>query len=112
MWKDELDGNYKTEIVIGGAKSYSYILNTGKVVVKQKGITLDEANSAVVNFNSLKNMVLNNSELKSESRYQFLWDRKTKEVITGYISRSIHSTLNSKRDLNGYDTTPILKLLK
>ena len=113
QWKYELESEeYITEIVIGGAKSYSYKLNTGKVVVKQKGITLDEANSAVVNFDSLKNMVLNDGVIKSESRYQFQWDRSTKEIRTGYIARSIHSTLNSKRVLDGYDTTPILKLHK
>ena len=113
QWKYELgDEEFITEIVIGGAKSYSYILNTGKVVVKQKGITLDEANSAVVNFHSLKNMVLNDGVIKSESRYQFQWDRSTKEIRTGYIARSIHSTLNSKRVLDGYDTLPFQKLPK
>ena len=49
-WKDEMDGGHITEIVIGGAKSYSYTTDTGKVVVKQKGITLDVANSEIVNF--------------------------------------------------------------
>ena len=76
----------------------------------KKGITLDVANAAIVNFESMTNMVLNDDKLQSASRYQFQWDRKTKDVKTGQISRSIHSTLNSKRNLNGYDTTPILQL--
>ena len=106
QWKDELDGEHITEIVIGGAKSYSYKLSTGKVVVKQKGITLDVANAAVVNFDTMKHMVLNDEKLQSVPRYQFQWDKKLKNIITGEISRSIHSTINSKRDLDGYDTTP------
>jgi len=32
--------------------------------------------------------------------------QKSNNIITGQISRSIHSTINSKRDLDGYDTTP------
>jgi hypothetical protein len=117
QWKDELDGDHITEIVIGGAKSYAYMLEKGKVdkktkelvmaVVKQKGITLDEANSEVVNFETLKHMVLNDDTLQSVPRYQFQWDKKSKDIITGKLSRSIHSTINSKRDLDGYDTKPM-----
>jgi hypothetical protein len=88
QWKDELDGDHITEIVIGGAKSYAYMLEKGKVdkktkelvmaVVKQKGITLDEANSEVVNFETLKHMVLNDDTLQSVPRYQFQWDKKVR----------------------------------
>jgi hypothetical protein len=48
-WENEMSGNwYIKEIVIGGAKSYSYIKynpDTGeeKVVIRQKGVTLDRA---------------------------------------------------------------------
>ena len=97
---------------IGGAKSYAFTLSNGKIVVKQKGITLDMANAAVINFESMKQMVLNDDTLQSESRYQFQWDRKTKDVKTGKKSRNIHSTISSKRNLDGYDTTPILQLPK
>ena len=114
QWKDELEGDHITEIVAGGAKSYSYKLDKGimkkgrltKCVVKQKGITLDVANACAVNFDTLKHMVLNDETLQSVPRYQFQWDKKSKNIITGQISRSIHSTINSKRDLDGYDTTP------
>jgi hypothetical protein len=53
-WEDELKGGWITEVVIGGAKSYAYKTNTGKTVIKQKGITLDRANSSLVNFESIK----------------------------------------------------------
>ena len=50
-WEDEFKGvDYITEIVVSGAKSYAYITNKGKIVVRQKGITLDRANSEKVNF--------------------------------------------------------------
>ena len=60
QWEDELKGGWINEIVVGGAKSYSYITNTGKV--KQTGITLDRANESVVNFESLNTMVLNTTK--------------------------------------------------
>ncbi len=55
QWEDEFDGkDYIIELVIAGAKSYSFktaygCTKKGKVVVKQKGITLDRANDNVVN---------------------------------------------------------------
>ena len=94
-----------TEIVIGGAKSCSYMTDNCKVVIKQKGITLDVANSEVVNFNSMK-VFFNDGILQSIPRYQFQWGKATQNITTGKLSRSIHSTINSKPDLDGYDTTP------
>ena len=61
QWEDEFDGkDYIEELVIGGAKSYSYktafgCTKKGKVAVKQKGITLDRANDKVINFETMKN---------------------------------------------------------
>ena len=47
----------------------------GKVLVKQKVITLDMANDKVVNFHNLKTMVLNTNivyELDSEGQQEWL----------------------------------------
>ena len=43
-------GEWIVELVVGGAKSYAYRTHKGKIVVKQKGITLDKANETRVNF--------------------------------------------------------------
>ena len=75
-------------------------------MVKQKGITLDRANDQVVNFETMKDMVLNNKELKSMERHQFKWDNQTKDIVTKYIARSIKSTVKEKRTIDGYDTLP------
>ena len=77
QWEDEFDGkDYIDELVVGGAKSYSYktahgFTKKGQVVVNQKGITLDRANDDVVNFETMKKTVLNHSEIKSKERHQF-----------------------------------------
>ena len=98
--------DYIVELVIGGAKSYSYKTKEGKVVVKQKGITLDRANDKVINFETLKDMVLNCKELKSKERHQFKWDCQTKDIVIKYIARSIKSTVKENARLT--DTTQYL----
>ena len=53
--------------MVGGAKSNSYKTNKGKLVVKQKGITLDMADDEVVNFDTMRDMFLNGGTIKSKS---------------------------------------------
>jgi hypothetical protein len=67
---------------------------------------MDAANSKIITFETMRDMVLNNTSIKSEERYTFRWDAKTKDVITNFLSRSIRSTVNSKRTIDGYDTLP------
>jgi hypothetical protein len=106
-WEDEMaEGEFIIEFVFGGAKSYSYKTNAGKTVIKQKGITMDAANSKIITVETMRDMVLNNPSIKSEDRYTFRWDAKSKDVITQLLSRSIRSTVNSKRSIDGYDTLP------
>ena len=105
-WEDEFKGGWITELVVGGAKSYAYVTNKGKTVIKQKGITLDKANSSVVTFETMKNMVLNDNTIESEERFQFRWQNDTKDIVTVNIGRSIRSTISEKRTVIGYDTLP------
>ena len=82
-WESECKpGEFIIELVVGGAKSYSYKTNTGKTVIKQKGITMDVANSKIITFETMRDMVLNNTSIKSEDRYTFRWDAKSKDVVT------------------------------
>ena len=75
-------------------------------MVEQKAITLDRVNDQVVNFKTMKDMVLNNQVPKSMERHQFKWDNQTKDIVTKYIARSIKSTVKEKRTIDGYDTLP------
>ena len=76
-----------------------------KQVIKQKGITMDVANSAIITFETMRDMVINNNKLISDSRYTFAWT-KDKDVVTKFLSRTIRSTVDTKRTLTGYDTLP------
>jgi hypothetical protein len=92
---------------VAGAKSYAYISNKGKIVIKQKGITLDKANSNKFTFESVKDIVLKNAKLESEKRFQFVWNEKTKDVETRFISRTAKQTMETKRTLlSDYSTVP------
>ena len=68
QWEDEFGGkDYIEELVIGGGKSYAYktkygCTKKGKIQVKQKGITLDMSNDEVVNFDTMRDTVLNTTE--------------------------------------------------
>ena len=105
-WEDEFKGGWIKELVIGGAKSYAYISNKNKTVIKQKGITLDRANSSLVTFETMRDMILEDKPIQSEKRYQFRWGNETKDITTVFIGRSIRSTISEKRTINGYDTLP------
>ena len=107
-WEDEFKtGEWIDEIVVGGAKSYSYKTNKGKIVIKQKGITLDMANSNIFTFENVRDVVLKDVKLESEKRYTFRMNEKTKDIITKYQSRTVKTTVDTKRTVHAdYSTTP------
>ena len=88
-------------------RSYTYKTAKGETVVKQKGITLDRANEKKVNFETLRDMVLNHTPIQPEKRFQFKWETETKNIVTKYVSRSVRSTLKEKRTVIGYDSVPL-----
>jgi hypothetical protein len=95
------DGWRIIEIIIGGAKSYSYIKykpktdksekDQSETVIKQKGITLDRACADAVTFETIKNMVMDNSTIECPKRFQFLMD-KDKNISTKDIGKTIRPT--------------------
>ena len=93
-------------MVILGAKSYAYKTNKGKVSVKQKGITLDKTNSEIFTFEKMKLIALKHKSIESAKRFQFSYVNK--QVVTNYVSRTVKSTLDSKRICveNSFDTLP------
>ena len=105
-WGERTEGEFINEFVVGGAKSHCYKKNTGETVIKQKGITMDVANSEIITFETRRDMVLNNAIIKSEDRYTFNWEPKSNDIVTKFIGRSIRSTVSSKRTIDGFDTRP------
>ena len=67
---------------------------------------MDSANSTIITFETMRDMVLNTTSIKSEARYTFRWDSKSKDVVTQSLSLSISSTVNTTRTIEGFDTLP------
>ena len=58
QWSNELDadkGEYITEFVATGPKSYAYKTNLGKRECKAKGLTLDVTSAKYITLNRIKN---------------------------------------------------------
>ena len=52
-------------------------------------------------------MVLTNRSIKSEERYTFKTDSKTRTIRTDHLGRTVKLTIDSKRGPSGeYDTLP------
>ena len=67
-WEDEMkEGDWIVELAVGGAKSYAYRTHKGRIVVKQKGITLDHSNETRVNLETVKQMVLNQQVMNRQT---------------------------------------------
>jgi hypothetical protein len=122
-WEDDMKGQYATQFVGAGTKSYAYVLNDGTIKMKQEGITLDVANRAQITYDRFKAMVLNKdlieqikktkrgeksilvpSEIESAERFQFSWENR--EIITKFIKKSIKSIVKDKRMIHGFDSYP------
>jgi hypothetical protein len=54
----------------------------------------------------LKTWYLKNETIESAERYMFTWSNKNKDIETTYISRTVRSTMDSKRTIIGVDTLP------
>ncbi len=67
---------------------------------------MDVANTDIIKFKTMKEMVLNQGTLKSAKRFTFATDPKTREVVTKFLDRSVRSTVKEKRTVFGYDTLP------
>ena len=55
-------GEHIVEFVSGGPKNYAYKTNRGNEMCKVRGFTLHVTNSQLINFESVKRMVLDPSE--------------------------------------------------
>ncbi|XP_031330124.1 uncharacterized protein LOC116182909 [Photinus pyralis] len=113
---DELEaygeGSYITEFVSAGPKNYSYNVfstsdQTIKSVCKVKGITLNHKNSRIINFESMKDMVLSNSK---DSIYVYN-DRKIVRdkcynVISRPESKQYRISYSKRRRIENFDTLP------
>ena len=67
---------------------------------------MDVAHNSMFTFETIPNVVLDQTTIGSTERFQFKTDPRTKEIITKYIKRSVKSTIGEKRSTDGFETLP------
>jgi hypothetical protein len=87
MTSDLRPGEYIEEFVSGLPKNYAYRLVGGKTVCKVRGITLNYAASHLVNFNSIRHMILKDKEGEKHE----IVVHTDKEIKRKKARRSVHS---------------------
>jgi G:T-mismatch repair DNA endonuclease (very short patch repair protein) len=100
-------GAYMIEFVSGGPKNYAYIVvnSDGEIIgwcCKVKGITMNATNSALVNFESMKNIVTsdpNHSILLKEMRISRTKDHKVVTTEQQKTFRAVYTKRQLQPDL-------------
>ena len=104
---DELGpGTYIQSFISTGPKSYAYKLSNGETCVKVKGITLNYATSQVINFDSMRDVLLTDTEIKTPFRTRFKRD-KIHGQIFNIREQKTFKLVYTKRVLQpDYDSLP------
>ena len=102
---DELENDHIVEFISAGPKNYGYRTFNGKEVCKVRGFTLNFKNSQLINFESVKNIVLNdggsiytcnpNKICRSNTNYQIYSREEKKKYGMVYNKRILLSDFNT-----------------
>lgn len=105
---NELDeDDYIIGWVATGPKSYSYITFKGKVVCKVKGITLNFANSELINHTSMLDIVEGEiSSVQTVKENAITRDAVTKEIVNKKQTKTFSCVYNKRVLRSDYDTIP------
>ncbi|XP_072048507.1 uncharacterized protein [Amphiura filiformis] len=112
---DPKDGNHISTFVTGGCKNYVYKLDTGKTVMKVRGITLNVRNSELVNYSTLERMVRGLKSTEASEREERVTVTDPHRIVRNVKTKNIESRV-SKKDyrvvfdkrwiVNGFETLP------
>lgn len=112
---DELEeygkGSFIDMFVSGGPKNYAYRVRVKgaeeyKYVCKVKGINLNHKNSLQVNFNKLKQMVVENPEERVILRGTRISRTKNMDVLTKPERKTYRVVYSKRRRIENFDTLP------
>ncbi len=112
-WTNEVGlGNSIIEFVAAGPKSYGYLTSDGKAEVKCKGVRLSYSNTAVLNFDSIKRVVLaanygefygaeETEAITTGTSHKIVRDKKSKEIRTEKdVKKVFRSTIHQKGEVD------------
>lgn len=104
-------GSYIDSFVSGGPKNYAYRVRVGggeetATVCKVKGINLNFENSKKVNFNKIKEMVLDPSPTQVVLHGTKICRTKTHDVVTRPDKKTYRIVYTKRKRVANYDTLP------
>jgi hypothetical protein len=106
-WTDELGkGVWIIDWISTDPRSYCYKTNTGKVVCKIKGFTLNYETSEQINSDSINN-ILEYKDKKISTQYNRITrDTKTKELLNKIETKEFGFVYDKRVILENFDTIP------
>jgi hypothetical protein len=109
-WTDELGKDIWTvdwvSTLSTGPKSNCYKTNTGKVVCKMKGFTLNYERTKKINSDSINNMLENKDNKISTQHHRITRDTKTKELLSKIETKEFGFVYDKSVILEIFDTIP------
>jgi hypothetical protein len=109
---EEFDsGSFKDEFVSGGPKNYAFSVicpSTGKRTTKCKveGITLNYESSKVVNFTSLKNMILEDAPPVHVHNAKKIKTKHGGVVVSELETKEYNVVFKKRRITDNFDSLP------
>lgn len=95
------------EFVSAGPKNYAYKLDNGKTSCTVKGFTLNHISSLSINYDTIKNTVLNNRDKKIEvKQLKFTKDKIDWNIKTDVISKLYGFVYDKRVLLDSFYTLP------
>ena len=107
---EDCSGHFIEEFVSCGSKNYSFKVNTGEIVCKVRGFSLNY-NSLILNFESMKEalMLWHKGEEKKELitvKTELMRDRNKGEVFNRVVSKHYGVVYDKRRVLPNFTTIP------
>ena len=108
---DEVPYNKIIEFVTGGPKNYAYKIarpdkDGNTTICKVRGITLNYKNSLTINFDTIKDMVINNRDDVKTVKDDFKITRDQKRLLTVHQDKDYRIVFDKRVILQDYSTRP------
>ena len=99
------------EFVTGGPKNYAYKFaiparNGNTTICKVSDITLNYKNSLTINFDTIKDMVINNRDDVKTVRDDFKITRDHKRLLTVHQDKDYRIVFGKRVNMQDYSTRP------
>ena len=105
---DELNGEHIVEFVCGGPKNYSFKTNLGNETVKVRGFSLNYCASQLLNFDSVKQLVVTSSDvvIPITNPSKITRDKRKRKIFNRVETKNYRVVYTKRQVLDNFDTIP------